>query len=67
MKVYKNVDEIRGKVSKISGKIIQKFLKNWSILNILLKFQKNLSFLENFMYGALQMYKDTPFKTEIPI
>ncbi len=34
MKVYKNFDEIRGKVSKTTKKILRKFKKIWSVSNI---------------------------------
>ncbi len=34
MKVYKNFDEISGKILKTTKKILRKLKKNWSVLNI---------------------------------
>ncbi len=34
MKVYKNFDEIRGKVKKLPRKYYENFSKNWLVLNI---------------------------------
>ncbi len=45
MKVYKNFDEIRGKVKKTTKKILRKFLKNWSVLNIV-EMSKKVSIFE---------------------
>ncbi len=34
MKVYKNLDEIRGKFKKLPRKYYKSLKKNWSVLNI---------------------------------
>ncbi len=49
MKIYTNFDEIRGKVWRTFEKILRKFKKNWSVLNICWNFEKNLNhFWESF-------------------
>ncbi len=59
MKVYKNFDEIRGKVLKATEKILQKFKKNWSVLNIA-EILKIVAFSRKFSvnFGTLWFLKN---------
>ncbi len=49
MKVYKNFDEIRGKIKKTTEKILQKLKKNWSVLNNADILKKSGHFWENLV------------------
>ncbi len=57
MKICTNFDDIRGKVLKSIEKILRKFLKNCSVLNICWNLEKKL-FLNKF-YVNLRILQDS--------
>ncbi len=57
----RNFDEIREKTGKTIEKILQKFLKNWSVLNFCWNFKKKFkSFLRKlcFNHEKIKIYKN---------